>query len=652
MASNIRLYSVPGISPTDEPMFDSALDFYGYINQWGYAPDEGFFVPKFKDTITLDVTTFPFTGTANYASIYYASRYYFYFIEDMRYMSEDLVEIDIVMDVIQTYAYDIRFYKYERTRKLINRWISSNIINRSYIRENFSEGLMQLERGKTYDSYNKFSNPPLKVTGSPDEISGIIVQVRTNYTDFDTDVIAEIEGDAYSRKEYGSYVYSFNPLLNHELDTSDVKVYQYPLTDPDQPFYLLMNPYNGLKNNIRDSELVNAYYLPFNPVYNFSHSSDKYFFDNNAINIGDNMMFISSARSELDTPATIRIVPYYDIISYGFTRNTSPESYFSPLYVPAMLDENYIRISFGEGNIQATFPLYMATIDSFTCTYVGNPFSGARYYRVTAASSPVVGSKLYQDKFLTSVCATNPLALDIVTSSWRDYWAYNKASLGIAFATTAIRAFTTFGVGSAVNAITNYSGAVNYRLNAGDGDAQTRILAATNREINTRQAYDVGRVTSDVTSLSGAIASAANAAFAPDSAKSMGTYWTDLLTGTAVITSSWYRVNDFEEVARHYESVGYRVHELIHSTGYGGQHQIESPWVRTRYYYDVVSIDNIAYFPDNFPLTTELDELIRDRFRKGFRAWHHFANMGRIGLYIDYRNLIMGCTCVYDNPEV
>ena len=644
MASNIRLYSVPGISPTDEPMFDSALDFYGYINQWGYAPDEGFFVPKFKDTITLDTTTFPFTGTANYASIFYANRYYFYFIEDMRYISEDLVEIDITMDVIQTYAYDIVFYKYERTRKLIRRWVDSKI-NRDYLRENWSTGMMQVVKVKYYNDPRSFSS-----YSGDDVTTGTIIfkyAIDANSNDWGSIIDYPFDSDF---ETLGRFKHYFLPMVQNKLrnNVSYVKPGEGGVSYNDRDTF----------NQLSSKPLTkDVYYLPMSP-FNFTSKPTQ-----TALNSNDfDMIAISSechpiGIKESGNVTSVVARTYSDNYDFDFRANYNHDALFSTKYVPAMLDENYMRIEFGESSALSTYPLYQLTADNCYLRYIPDVIDGSRIYAIisddTLATVDVGTGFNYtlKDPYSTLQRATNVLRFDLMTDAYEEWYTYNKGALVGALVQTVGSIGMAGSAGYFMkDAISDYA-SVSY-INAKTAADKRRVVQTENYR-NAMNSISTGRqMGASGSSLVGWAQEGLNASMQPPTCKQTGGSNGDRLANTVTIFAREYRVNDFEEVARHYESVGYRVHELIHSTGYGEQHQIESPWLRTRYYYDVVSIDNISYFPANFPLTTELDELIRDRFRKGFRAWHSFTNMGRTSLYINSKNLIMGCTCVYDNPEV
>jgi hypothetical protein len=625
-------------------MFDSALEFYGYINQWGYAPDEGFFVPKFKDTITLDVTTFPFTGTANYASIYYANRYYFYFIEGMRYISEDLVEIDITMDVIQTYAYDICFYKYERTRKLINRWVGGKI-NRNYLRENWSTGMMQAVKVKYYNDPRSFSS-----YDGNDHTTGTIIfkyALDANANDWGSIIDYPFDSDF---ETLGRYKHYFLPMVQNKLrnSVSYIKPGEAGISYNDRQTF----------NQLTSKPLTkDVYYLPMSP-FNFTSNPTQ-----TALNSNDfDVIAISSechpiGIKESGNVTSVVARTYSDNYDFDFRINSDPTALFSVNYVPAMLDENYMRIEFGESSALSTYPLYQLTADNCYLRYVPDVIDGTRIYAIisdnilTTVETGTDYNYTLKDPYSTIQRATNVLRFDIMTDAYEEWYTYNKGALVGALVQTVGGIGIAGAAGMAMQgAITDYS-SVAY-LNAKNAVDRSRVVQTENYRTAMNSISTGRQMASAGGGLIGWAQEGLNASMQPPICKQTGGSNGDRLANTVTILAREYRVNDFEEVARHYEAVGYRVHEFINSTGYGEEHQIESPWVRTRYYYDVVSIDNIAYFPDNFPLTTELDELIRDRFRKGFRAWHSYTNMGRTSLYINSRNLIMGCTCVYDNPEV
>lgn len=649
MAGNITLFSIPGISRFDEPMFTPTSGITAKERQLQFftrfmrsVPEDGFYVPKFKDTIKLYVNNVNIGNVGNYLSLDFAGRRYYYFIDSITYISEDTYELTISLDVIQTYWYDITFYKFERTRTLIKRWVNG-LINRNYLRENLSEGLFQLHNHKVYTSPTSFTDVPSKFYNQDyDHLTGIISMVRTEYPNMPKRSLGNVVGDSYSRKIYSSYFISFIPIVNNELRNDNIKAYWYPFTgDPNNPVYENIKPFKGFYDNISDAEMIRAFYLPFNPIYNFGQFGSQFLVDKVNIDPADNMLFINNTSGE-DTGASILIVPYTDIQYLGIRDTSTPTTAFDPLLVPAMLDENYVRISFGEANYQATYPLYMATEDRFECRYVGNPFSGARYYNIKAASTLAYASstKLFDDRYLSSVCAAEPLSLDVVTDSWKQYWAYNTGSFMTAMASSTIKAVTGFGAGKSIqNAGTDYYRTL-FRL-ADNGDDQTRILGASDRDYNIRGVHTINQSVDNASSIINFTSGAINSALAPDSPKASGIYWSDMVSGVAVISCSWYMVNDFDEVARMYESNGYKVHEINFNA---------DPYIQNRYYYDVICCDNCVF--GLYDMSIELQQEIKDRLRQGFRAWHTKHNRETLIMNIEEVDLQLGCTCCYDNTEV
>ena len=139
----ITLYYIPGISRSDTPVFSTVVEQNKYFST--YVPystniDTGFYPPHYRNTIDISAEDFDQVDNCNYLSLVYKNKTYYYFVDSVMYVNESLVKLIVTMDTVQTYMFDVKFLKYERTRKLIARWVGDKI-NRNYLRENVSQGL-------------------------------------------------------------------------------------------------------------------------------------------------------------------------------------------------------------------------------------------------------------------------------------------------------------------------------------------------------------------------------------------------------------------------------------------------------------------------------------------------------------------------------
>ena len=138
MANLLKLYYVEGISRTDTPLFDNIE------NQRQYYSDrlvvtipDSFYPPHYRNEISLvlgDYFTPSSASQMNYLSLEYLGRVYYYFIDSIEYKNEDIATLNVTMDVIQTYMFDINYHNARVKRETIKRW-NGDYINRNYINE-------------------------------------------------------------------------------------------------------------------------------------------------------------------------------------------------------------------------------------------------------------------------------------------------------------------------------------------------------------------------------------------------------------------------------------------------------------------------------------------------------------------------------------
>ena len=141
----ITLYYIEGITPTDEPVFDSIDNQVKFFsNHVVSSIDSGFYPPHYQNEIKLQINDeIDITKSINYLSLEFVNKVYYYFIDSVEYVSEDVISLGITMDVIQTYMFDTQFINSQISRNSISRRTADGRINRNYIRENLSNGIME-----------------------------------------------------------------------------------------------------------------------------------------------------------------------------------------------------------------------------------------------------------------------------------------------------------------------------------------------------------------------------------------------------------------------------------------------------------------------------------------------------------------------------
>lgn len=625
--SNITLYFFPEINERDTPIFDTLENQRGFFDDLErcVVPDNSFYVPKFKDEIVLSSDDVDFKSSFSYLSLRFNEKDYYYFIKSIEYRSETEVKITIEMDVIQTYMFDIQIYSGELVKESIKRW-EGNLINRNYIRENLSNApFVQSDRVNlkstedfTYEVDRDFSLSPRFTSDEHDLITGFIIArcttaISQGGTPWPKRCDAKIIG-INPGIETSSYRYILIPLINGRLTTDD-----YTIESPDQADnteYIRYNFRAQLEELANNSNAVQAlYYIPFNPFadikcyYGTLESNVEGAADitANFVWINRDKLHISqyispgSNDSSADEIVTLNVDYLTKSYSFDFVKNTSRSAPFSVRFIPALLDENYYRISFGEGAELATMQLYQLTGKEVYCNYYSDFISGYRVYTIEPLQTNTTVWNLtgFGDVFYNTTTSGNLLTIDLLTNEWKEFYAYNKYSFMSAIGKTAVKAFASS------------AGPVGYET--------AKAVVGKN---------------------DGTLRSAMDAALAPNSARQMGNAFFDLNSESALVSLSIYNVQDLEECGQKLEADGYKVHRFVSGN-------LRS--FNNRFYYDVIQFDSL-----NIGLLTIQDRdtlnIIKERMQNGLRLWHTTNGSFNFDT-VEGVSMVMGQVCVYDNVE-
>ena len=115
----IKLYNIPGISPDNEPYFSSVSVREANFNTRLVKSLSTYFYPvQNENRIKFEVTDVPLTLVYNYISIEMYGKEWYYFVDSFRYVNEKIYYVNLFMDAIQTFYFDISFIKYEGKRSL------------------------------------------------------------------------------------------------------------------------------------------------------------------------------------------------------------------------------------------------------------------------------------------------------------------------------------------------------------------------------------------------------------------------------------------------------------------------------------------------------------------------------------------------------
>lgn len=477
----IRLCYVKGINEVDTPYFndkDEQTAFFDKTIVW--KDDESYYPPYFMNTIRLSSEDIPFSNASkkvNYCFLDYEGKRYYYFIDSIDYVTDDLVEITIEMDTIQTYWYDVLVSKPTISRMAINRWgDDGNAINRNYIRENLSTGNM-IKRLKeefkgTSDKLKwivvRISDNPNASHYDPNNVGSTSTYLRSSsygHVRFKKDakhvIDYQMTGGGYLLIPYGDWVAEAGKVWVEFGDT----------------FKLIENIPTSLSSLASDSRVMSISFIPFNPFADI-HYIGLTHTDSGIkaplIEVLAHGVTINTTDSE-GKPITQNLKWYYYELGstassasrYGYFKMVFPEDYnnrtesfteapavelipnsksmaldsyvtgkvttkttiWNPANVPAMLDENYLQVHLGDNGGTTIAPLFYYTIPSLSMDEWATLDGNLAY---SIASPNVLGidyGGAIIDMNNTALMNENALTFDLYTDPWKNYQVTHKGSM-------------------------------------------------------------------------------------------------------------------------------------------------------------------------------------------------------------------------------
>lgn len=602
----ITLYYIENISRFDEPYFDfpsSQITFFAdHVVQ---SIDAGFYPPHYRNRITLDTVDVDFTTQCNYLSLEFGGKTYYYYIDDINYISEDVVELVVTMDVIQTYMFNISCKNAHINRHTISRW-NGNIINRDYIRENLSQG------EKIIKYYTK----------THDDITWLVVWFRSASGKYKASASASdtiTMPDNFS--QFNGYFVTHVGMTPLFIPVNSDKGSPYKIVDQLGNTYDCPYPTDLLEEPTVDHiDYIN--HDVFKGFYTYNASTKTLTFNSGSGVTGTDLYNGTKYLGSGILQKTSLFMPDENtkITILDFTKNNKKGVARSNKFIPALLDDNYYTLYYGEQMNQGTYPLYqLQTSDlykSFRCDII----SGNRIYFVSPTNQFDVAIK---DPFLViTVCNTAEL-VDLYTDAWKQYQASHVATLTdglkLNYLNTAVRGVTN-AVTSKMQAVTGaLTGHVGTAVGGATGDIRSKVDTALGF-YNIAKNY---QITKD------------NLQYTPDTSKQGNSITSDLIVGSLDEVTILYEVKDIYAVAFKYETLGYAVNQ-----DFTGSNIFKA--YNTRYYYNVISADINAMTLIGIVTDETTIGLIKDRFSAGLRLWNTDSGKLRAETLCDFR---------YDNVE-
>ena len=619
----IKLYYVRGINRTDTPYFNTLVEQENYFNEKLISSIDAIYPPHYQNTIQFSNEDLDFNTQCNYISLDFNGKTYYYFIDDMEYLAEDLIRITITMDTFQTYMFDIDYHNARLQRETIRRWNSDGTINRNYIRENYGSNLFQLDTYKEIEKNNGLDELVFYVGMRP-PIDNFIysegIVTTTQYKDKSISNFLICEFMFFPKDFLEDY---FSPSGNKRVTFNlynDTGVTPYKT-------YSLSEAYNTFVNEVIEGadtyqafliKDLNIKDISVNKVINTDEQGEYITYDIRFLGkfdfkYDDNFKGLIQLfyYEEDDTPINVKL---------PFIKNDYLGNAFQVKYIPQLIDENYINFRYGERLETTTFPLSkLETRDLYLYKYI-DIFSNSRSYWCSNSNDG-------KDKYLTIINVDTKEYLTLKQVAWQDYLANNIGTLTIGTALSSVSSFMPIVSGS----FSLYKGA-NILQNVKRRQYAGRLTKGMVRGYEA-QIQGINDISSSVSDLGNGLGSVLNNAFKPDKVKQGNNCTTDYITnGLQEIYFIEY-VTNIQGVASVYESIGYSVDEYIYGSPIRNNRQIYNYLECSEIDLEITMLCSDSIISD-----------IENRFLQGLRLWN-ITTMNSLDLQL-------GDVCVYDNLEV
>lgn len=685
----INFCYINGISRENTPYFSSLSEQISYFTSLTATKviTNTFYPPYYRNNIKVDTADIDLDDNYNYVYFEYNNKYYFYFISNISYISEDVLSVSITMDTIQTYFFDITLHSAVIRRRFIDRYTNlatpprPNLINRNYIRENVSIGTLGTHNIIDMSTDDKYDD------SSSSLIKGWYFIIQSNDRNNKTYTFINTYKDAYLPYYIQAVPYFGEgsidkgyKLMTLKIAGSDTK-YEY-----DNVSSLATIAREGALPNTVSIVFINRDILaPYvyaeqdsDGVITIKFKQTEHISTWTDTNDSTGAVIISSTFTpSTDTKANfynkLNIFSKYnkefkkDITTRFGTINREKNKPFSIDYVPCLLDENYYRFSYGDGRSQTEYPLHLLPTPNLSIkTYFD--FLGYTYYSIYGSET---------NNVYNTTVSIQPNTIDLIVSGANSYDAYSKWSIAGALLSTTIgvgaslltmnpipaigskAASAVSGAATAASAastlfspkgVTSYVGSdlgdkrlkYNYKLapwvgmNSGDIDiGNYKTTTPPNEGISIP-----GSALHSFTTLTSALTTKANAYSSPGNVKQYNALLQNKATNNLFTRIEETFVTDIDACAQYYHRYGYLVNEYISSTS-----TIFSD-INTRYYFNYIELAEC----DVELSCLQFDSCINDistRFKSGLRLWNPTITTTSSGTSITYD---IG-NYTYDNVE-
>lgn len=467
MAFNgITLYYIPSMNGVDTVYFDSLKEqedwFASLMNR--LEIDSSYYPPLFDNVLTLSSDYFnwgekessTYRNAWNYLSLTTVQgKTFYYFINDISYISEDMVSVSIRMDTIQSYMFDLRLTRPFITRKAIRRWNDDGTINRDFIRENLSTGEMVLKNVESYETYSQQNG-----------ILWFLIKASASILDQNTKKdFNPASSEALYGESMGFYTYGFTsispakffPFIGYYylVPIAKKKIYVIDPTDKDVR-YLLGDTF--LKNACKDSRVESVSVIDINAFdryieteitddsinltikNNYTLVTDERFYPFGLVSVGTTASlqpiavcqgFYFIGRADFDSninviDCSVMTLDNFNVIESDFDikQNTSVTE-FDSRFVPAMIDEQYYSFSLRYNGQEINAPFHYAT-KGIATSYIFPDLDGNVYALTTIPNK--FNAKGECQAYLGTPSTVSSPQMPLYTDPWKEYRVNHQGS--------------------------------------------------------------------------------------------------------------------------------------------------------------------------------------------------------------------------------
>lgn len=605
---------IPGISNIDTPYFSSIGEQEDYFDgQEVETIDDAFYPPHYTNTIKVYTEEVNFNSSVNYVWFEFLNKRYYYFIESIEYVSESLIYVNIVMDVIQTYMFNIDVSNGIIERKFIDRW-DDGYINRNYIRENVSDGEFKTDYVVQLNNYEE-------------EWFYILSMTEVESDKEAACVISMPNGRKVATAVFPAMV-SFINLVNEDEPAENHKRFIYDdnmvgLSSKDWVVNISLCPFTPFKGitieNITPETRLNVVFdkgftsTSFkSDTFKWPHGSN----DGTAVVLVPKIFENHSYSTSSYKSYRIETKVYDGIINIPVYENTLKGVYFDSKYITQMVDNNYQRFIFGDDYANATYPI----------EYISDKVLKTSYYFDFMDSSIIFniyqGNDMNVDKFRMCV-VDDSVSLPIMRNDpWQSYISQNRSRWAGAIGETALD-IASKGANAAIRGARIASRQEEILSNNRNFTPVKHLLKAkyqrqfTALEQEKKANRAEGALEMGSAAIGGVIGQAlrdVNVWCSPVTVKNSANM-KPINTISYQIYNKHDYVIDFEQCAQFFHRNGYLVNEYInHKSNIFN-------YVKNRYYFNVLKMSDVDLHLVNVIEDDDTVDQIKRRLFDGLRLW-------------------------------